>query len=110
MDFIRRILPDDPFECRKYLSPSTSITLDNEMSGLLWVCYYFICIARVLPGGIQFEIHVNVEPVGRDEDDGNDGAVDDDDDHRREDDNEEDGDEYETDEDDDEEEGTVTHI
>lgn len=60
MNFLRKLLPDDPTECKNYLSPSTCLTLDNEISGILWVCYYFIFITRILPGGIQFEIHVNV--------------------------------------------------
>lgn len=66
MNFLRKLLPDDPTECKNYLSPSTCLTLDNEISGILWVCYYFIFITRILPGGIQFEIHVNVNEEGGD--------------------------------------------
>jgi len=69
MDFIKRILPEDPIETHKYLSPSTCITLDNEISGILWICYYFIFISRLLPGGIQFEVHVDVEEEERLDDD-----------------------------------------
>jgi hypothetical protein len=94
MNFLRKILPEDALESRKYLSPSTAINLDNEICGLLWIAYYFLCIKKILPSGIQFEVHVGVineeprrndEPARDDSDDEGQGVDDDEEDEDEED-------------------------
>lgn len=75
MDYVLNLLPDDPIDCRKYLSPSMAISLDNEICSILWVAYSFISMTKVFPAGIQFTIHADFEERQDHEDEEDDGQV-----------------------------------
>lgn len=77
MDFIRNRLPDCPLEARKFHCPATALNLDGEIAGAFWI--YFCCrvMAQLFPGGLHFQVHLQIEMVNDNEP----GADDDEDDH-----------------------------
>jgi hypothetical protein len=61
MDFIRNHLPDCPLQARKYHCPATALNLDSEIAGVFWIYFCGRTIAQLFPGGIHFEVHVQIE-------------------------------------------------
>lgn len=53
MDTIHLNLPECPITTR-LSSPATSMTLNSEMAGALWMYFWFRAVVHMFPGGLEF--------------------------------------------------------